>query len=165
MLTPTWPPLEVELSAGLAPNFSHLKRLLAFKFSLSFDNLKVYKYFVHNSTWVELKPGMKSTTKKGRKSNVENIVNSPYCLRDGDLIVVREASSDVKLESEIPIIDRVEDAYERWINESSKKEDEGRSAEKISNRAAKKKNTAEITLKFGGDLDFSEGEDEDDESD
>jgi hypothetical protein len=174
---PNWPPRKVQFNAGITPNFSHLKRSLSSNLSVSYEKIKVFKYMPHASKWIELKHGMKSTTKKGKKSNVENILMSPYAFKNGDFVVVAEMSHDTSTtttatasnSNESIIVDRVEDYYERWLwelDDKTKDTNEGSSSSKKGSSKNKKgKSVVEISLKFGGDLDFSDDNaSEDDES-
>ncbi|CAE7663392.1 unnamed protein product [Symbiodinium microadriaticum] len=169
----SWPPNEVSMvGAGATPTLGHFQRLLSAEFGIPFDDLAVFKFVPRLALWVPLKPGMKSSTKKGKKSGgnsgkVENIILAPYTFRDGDLVAVvdlrtcgKSGSASVDGDpsdySDL-FVDRIEDAYDRWLIEEYEKT---RLVYKSGNKSGKKRPIVEITLRFGGDLDFSD-DDED----
>lgn len=125
-------------------------------------------------------------------SKTENILLPPYSLRDGDLLAIIDISSsselivspllldydDDKNQQETTSmnnndrsvytiqndlhLDRYEDIYLRWL----KNEENVEKKIKAKNMpGGKKKQIVEISLKFGGDLDFSSEEEEEGEND
>lgn len=144
LMNPEWPPVEVKIKAGSSPSLVHLKAPLAEEFGIDLRFLRVFKYFVGAATWLELVPGMKGKKSSNKAGAIENILNSPYTLRPGDLVSAFD-SRDFP-EGETIVIDREEDAYERSVHPEmvvAKPEKSGRQC-------------AEVGLKFGGDLNFSD---------
>jgi hypothetical protein len=168
----SWPPREIAfVGAGAAPTLAHLKRHLSMQFGIPFDDLMVFKYSTRTARWQLLKAGMKSTGKKGNKKSgnygkIENILLAPYTFRDGDLISVVDMRSlgggsegDVSDACDLVFLDRMEDAYERWIISEFEKSQLVYKAS--ANKTGKKRPIVEVSLRFGGDLDFSSDEDND----
>ena len=161
------------IGTGATPTLGHLKRLLSCEFNIPFEDVAVFKYMPRRALWVPLKPGMKTNTKKGKKGGgnsgkIENIMLAPYTFRDGDMVAVvdlrlcgntpESSTDDRDINDHCDMfVDRVEDAYARWLMEEN---DKTRLVYKTDNKSGKKRPIVEVTLRFGGDLDFSD-DDED----
>ena len=164
------------------PNFNHLKNHFSAVHNIPSEDLLIFKYALSSSRFYQLTAGMKNQSQKGKggkkkssqnNSKVENILLPPYSLRDGDVFAIIDLRSTEVLstvssqedqskgdhESTTPLVDRYEDVYLRWL-----KNEEGSGDKKMMNvkaknmQGGKKKQIVEISLKFGGDLDFSSDE-------
>lgn len=135
--------------------------------------MAVFKYSTRTARWQMLKAGMKSTGKKGKKTGnygkIENILLAPYTFRDGELVAVVDMrlfksvrmseEDEEQTENSNIFLDRTEDAYERWVISEFEKSQLVYKAS--ANKTGKKRPIVEVSLRFGGDLDFSSDEDED----
>jgi hypothetical protein len=135
---------------------------------------------------------MKHPTKGKKKisnSKTENILLPPYSLRDGDLLAVINIQQSEFLSTIPPSssssagggaeggggggateemniynslsLDRYEDLYLRWYK--NEENDEKKILKAKNMNGGKKKQIVEISLKFGGDLDFSDDDDEEED--
>jgi hypothetical protein len=128
---------------------------------------------------------MKHPTKGKKKlsnnsnSKTENLLLPPYSLRDGDLLAVINIHQSEFLSTSggddgggggiitgekdknifnALYLDRYEDLYLRWMKNEENYEKKTFRAKNMN--GGKKKQIVEISLKFGGDLDFSSDEDD-----
>ena len=99
-MTPSWPPVEVTVSCGLAPSVAHLRRSVCGVLGgLSADRAVLYKYSLQTCSWSELKPGLRveGTGAAGRPvglvKRIENVLDPPYSMKEGDLLCAFEAPS------------------------------------------------------------------------
>lgn len=143
------------------PNFAHLKHHFSHVYGIPYEDLIVFKYYPQVSSWIQLTFNMKNNSPKKKKLNnsnskTENILLPPYSFRDGDVFSILNYKSFDQIPIKDIHIDRFEDVYLRWL----KKQDESEKKYlKINNmKGGKKKQIIEVSLKFGGDLDFSDEE-------
>lgn len=99
-MTPSWPPVEVTVSCGLAPSVAHLRRSVCGVLGgLSADRAVLYKYSLQTCSWSELKPGLRveGTGAAGRPvglvKRIENVLDPPYSMKEGDLLCAFEVPS------------------------------------------------------------------------
>jgi hypothetical protein len=99
-MTPSWPPIEVTVSCGLAPSVAHLRRSVCSVLGgLSADRAVLYKYSLQTCSWSELKPGLRveGTGAAGRPvglvKRIENVLDPPYSMKEGDLLCAFEVPS------------------------------------------------------------------------
>lgn len=99
-MTPSWPPIEVSVSCGLAPSVAHLRRTVCGALGgLSADRAVLYKYSLQTCSWSELKPGLRveGTGAAGRPvglvKRIENVLDPPYSMKEGDLLCAFEVPS------------------------------------------------------------------------
>ena len=96
-MTPSWPPVEVTVSCGLAPSVAHLRRSICGVLGgLSADRAVLYKYSLQTCSWSELKPGLRveGIGAAGRPvvlvKRIENVLDPPYSMKEGDLLCAFE---------------------------------------------------------------------------
>ena len=143
------------------PNFSHLKHHFSYVSGIPYDDLVIFKYYTQSSKWIQLTHNMKNNSTKKKKLNnsnskTENILTPPYSFRDGDAIALLDHKSTELVQTQLKdiYIDRLEDLYLRWLKSQ---EDSEKKYLKVNNiKEGKKKQIIEVSLKFGGDLDFSD---------
>jgi hypothetical protein len=99
-MAPSWPPVEVTVSCGLAPSVAHLRRSVCGVLGgLSADRAVLYKYSLQTCSWSELKPGLRveGTGAAGRPvglvKRIENVLDPPYSMKEGDLLCAFEVPS------------------------------------------------------------------------
>ena len=99
-MNPSWPPIEVSVSCGLAPSVAHLRRTVCGALGgLSADRAVLYKYSLQTCSWSELKPGLRveGTGAAGRPvglvKRIENVLDPPYSMKEGDLLCAFEVPS------------------------------------------------------------------------
>ena len=99
-MDPSWPPIEVIVSCGLAPSVAHLRRTVCGALGgLSADRAVLYKYSLQTCSWSELKPGLRveGTGAAGRPvglvKRIENVLDPPYSMKEGDLLCAFEVPS------------------------------------------------------------------------
>lgn len=144
------------------PNFAHLKHHFSNIHGIPFDDIIIFKYYPQIASWIQLTSNMKNNTSKKKKLNnsnskTENIILPPYSLRDGDVLAVLNSKlMNKQIQTKDIYIDRLEDVYIRWLK---RQEDSEKKFLKVNNmKGGKKKQIVEVSLKFGGDLDFSDEE-------
>lgn len=143
------------------PNFGHLKHHFSNIYGIPYDDIIIFKYYPQVSSWIQLTFNMKNNAPKKKKLNnsnskTENIILPPYSLRDGDVLAVLNYKLMNQIQTKDIYIDRFEDVYIRWLK---RQDDSEKKFLKVNNmKGGKKKQIVEVSLKFGGDLDFSDEE-------
>ncbi|XP_035388075.1 ubiquitin carboxyl-terminal hydrolase 40 [Electrophorus electricus] len=80
--------------AGRDPSPKGLYNSLASLYSTSPDNLLLAKHLPDKHTWMAIHNWTQHVSKKKKKKKVESLQGTPYCLRDGDIIGVKNLLVD-----------------------------------------------------------------------
>lgn len=90
------------MSCGVSPSVAHLRRTICNGLpGLSPDKAILYKYSLQSCSWFEMKPGMRVEGKGKAVSlkRVENVLDPPYSLVEGDLICAFEVPTQAMMEA------------------------------------------------------------------
>jgi hypothetical protein len=166
--------------------------LLIFKYALS--SSRFHQLTIGMKSQAHKGKGKKKSAAQNNSKTAENILLPPYSLRDGDLFAVIDlrsaevlstlpmavtsegqgqgqgeqgADGDKKSQPTLQhdlYVDRYEDVYLRWLKNEESPGGSDKKMKAKNMQGGKKKQIVEISLKFGGDLDFSSDEDGDEEA-
>ena len=90
------------MSCGVSPSVAHLRRTICTVLpGLSPDKAVLYKYSLQSCSWFEMKPGMRVEGKGKVVSlkRVENVLEPPYSLVEGDLICAFDVPTQAVMEA------------------------------------------------------------------
>ena len=136
----------------------------------------LFKYLPQSSTWFEVQSGMKvlGTTKggtgkaaagRGGPKKPDNILQAPYSFKEGDLVCACEYI-DGSGSSVASVVSRAADEYlqaaiehEKELKKLQQRGDKGDWGKKKPRGQA----AVEVALNIGGNLDFSDDDDEGDQ--
>lgn len=168
-MSPEWPPLEVLIDGGASPSFGHLKRPVCSRLGLTLDRGLIFKFIQHTNTWAHITPGMKatgnSTAKAKGAKKIENITLMPYGFKEGDLVCACEAPSGCIEDPSLVTTFLISRPEDHCLQALRKKETERKKAARAggdSGYASTKKarKAVEVALSLGGNLDFSDDEED-----
>lgn len=150
--------MEIFVDGGVQPNMGHLRAALGQSFGIPGDRMRIAKYNHQQKGWTELHPPkanqqqqQKGRKKKGKQQakKTGSLLESPYSLKEGDLLMIIDKEDDPNA---LAPFDRPEDVCAR-----SKL-----GQERQQKRSDKKKSRVqqEIALRLGGDLNFTDDDEE-----
>lgn len=178
VMDPEWPPLEFIVGLGDNPNLAHLKGFISKNLHLSSNSTQIYKLEVKSHTWSLFNPKKNEFIKKYIKEGDllcafdEDTINSSKMaaavnnLHPNNTTSTRLSRTATGQQQNVVIVSRFEDKY---LLERAKEKKSITKKELSVKRAlgaprglgnGTKKRIVEIPLTLGGDLNFSDDEDD-----
>lgn len=167
-MNPVWPPLEVTINGGPMPTIGFLKSQIFSKLwpnptgTQNIIHVRLLKFEINRSDakWTEI----------NKEKKVDNIFGPPTSLKEGDLICAHMNSGTTTVsrpeDKYLKIQKKAEIAQKKAVNVRSVSRTGAagqNGATTAAQRAAQqkgKKQIVEVALSLGGNLDFSDDEDE-----
>lgn len=172
LMSPAWPPVEVTVNGGKSPNMGALKKAVCETFKIPSETISIFKLSKSQHDWIEITRPLlspSSAPSSSSKKKTENILEGPTGFKDGDFICVFGYTTEftASCRSKEISVARFEDILMK--NARSEKEKEKKKAKKKRKSGTSvtfgvgesgSKAPAEIALSLGGNLEFSDEEDE-----
>lgn len=150
----------IAVSGGQSPTLGHLRTPLAAAFNIDSGNLRIFKFNCTTHKWFAI---TSPPVVFGKKKVDINIRRPPYSFVEGDIVCCFEV-----LPLDLPKgttaeyeVDRPKDVAfrENMLLQSVSK---GKASGKSSASSTSRRNRPEVALKLGGDMNFSDDDDEGD---